>query len=186
MSKTDEIYRFVAKKITQLSQKGSWQTAALAKLRRGVGKTPGSVPDIWDITLENLPQELASKQGEPSYGEWAAYLSLTFFALHQQGKAGSMYAKGNSFGRAISFLRGGNNEAGIKRRFDAALTSKNIKEFSYHARGLIQLMKAKDIGLDYPLFAEGLYWFQVSDKSHDRVCLRWAEDYYRVNNKKES
>jgi len=182
MNKADEVYRFVAGKIQQLSQKGSWQTAMLAKLRRGIGKAPGETPEIWELTIAELPEALTSFRGCPSDGEWAAHLALTLFALHQQGKSTSVSGQGNSFGRAVSLLRAsdGSNEAGIKRRFDATLTAKNLKEFSHHARGLVQLMKAKDVVLDYPLFAKDIFWLQNADVRR-KVCLRWAEDYYRVD-----
>jgi CRISPR system Cascade subunit CasB len=60
--------------------------ATLARLRRGIGKAPGSMPEIWDITLNRLPEALVGKGELPSRGEWAVHTALTLFALHQQGK----------------------------------------------------------------------------------------------------
>jgi len=187
MTKADQIYRFVASKIQSLHEPGSRQTASLAKLRRGAGKPPGASPEVWGLTLAELPSELVGYRGLPSEAEWAIHLCLTLFAIHQQGKSEFVNTQNVSFGQAASQLispdRG--NEAGIKSRFDAVLTARGINEFAHHTRGLIQLMKAKDVKMDYPRFARDIYDFQFAD-SQDRVRLRWGEDYYHVNNSADS
>ena len=48
------------------------------------------------------------------------------------------------------------------------------------------LLRAEDIGLDYPAFAKDLYLWQMSDDSRDAVRLRWGQDfYYRKQDAKE-
>ena len=59
--------------------------AELAELRRGVGRAPGEKPMLWGTILTNLPEEFYGRNGEPSRAEWAIYIALTMFALHQQG-----------------------------------------------------------------------------------------------------
>ena len=61
------------------------QKAALAILRRGIGRVPGDLPELWGIFLQDLPEEMQRKTGDPTREEWAVYLALTFYALHQQG-----------------------------------------------------------------------------------------------------
>jgi len=182
MSDASQVYGFVSRKIDLLNRSGSQQTAALAKLRRCVGKTPGASPEAWELTLSDLPDNLAGYDGEPSYAEWAVHLALTLYATHQQGNSESVSVSNVSFGQAVFRLikPDGSNEQGIKRRFDAVLTARGIDEFAHHARGLVQLMKAGDVKMDYPRFASDIYSYQFSD-SQDRVKLRWGEDYYRVN-----
>ena len=79
---------FVKRKIAWLceARNESAARAEMAKLRRSIGKAPGSVPDIWKMTLEDLPEELLGKGYAPSRGEWAVYTAIVLFALHQQGK----------------------------------------------------------------------------------------------------
>jgi len=182
MSKADQVYRFVAAKIHALSNTGSWQTASLAKLRRGAGKPPGANPEVWEITLAELPGELASYRGEPSRAEWAIHLAMTLYAVHQQGVSESVSKPGVSFGQAVSSLVAPDkkNESGVKSRFDAVLTARGIGEFAHHARSLIQLMRANNVHMDYPQFAKDVYSYQFID-SQDKVCLRWGEDFYCVN-----
>ena len=175
---------FVRRKITELSENknGSAVRAALARLRRGIGKAPGSMPELWEATLKDLPQELIGKGQDPSYGEWAVHTALTLFALHQQGKdlkLQCMNKDGEFLGISLrKLVSDDEEEKRIKRRFDAASTSSSMEEFSHHLRGLIQLLKAKSIPLDYPALAEDLYWLQMPN-ARDSVRLRWGRDFYR-------
>ncbi|NLB53940.1 MAG: type I-E CRISPR-associated protein Cse2/CasB [Syntrophomonadaceae bacterium] len=177
------------KKVQQLLMDSPWSKAMLAKLRRGIGKQPGELPELFEILFMDMPEELYGKGDEPSYAEWALYTSLTLFALHQQGKERPMSVGGivdgknigKSFGAAIGTLvkQDKEREIAIKRRFDAVLTSNEFTEFAYHARSLIQLLKGGDIALDYPRFATELYWYQF-EETRNRIRLRWGEDYYRI------
>jgi len=160
----------------------------LAKLRRGIGKQPGELPELLEVFLEGMPEEMYGKDGKPSYAEWAIYTALTLFALHQQGKDHPMSiagnaeknVAGNSLGAAAGQLvrRDMERESAIKRRFDAIATANDFTELAYHARGLLNLLRAEDIPLDYPRLAEDLYWYQFDEKKN-RIRLRWGEDYYR-------
>jgi CRISPR system Cascade subunit CasB len=59
------------------------------------------------------------------------------------------------------------------------ITANDFTEFAHHARGMIQLLKAGDIALDYPRFAEELFWYQFDEK-RNQIRLRWGQDYYRI------
>ena len=190
-----ELRSFVGSKIGSLlkSSDESYVRASLAKLRRGVGKKPGSMPDIWEFTLENLPEEFLSKTGEPTNAEWAVHMSMTLFALHQQGKSlpdnpMSKSGKGElQLGGAVRKLiviGGESAEQGIKRRFDAAVTADSPEELSHHLRGIIQLLKSEGVPLDYPQLAVDLYRF-LYPEYRDSVRLRWGQDYYRIGKDEE-
>jgi CRISPR system Cascade subunit CasB len=164
----------------------------LAKLRRGIGKEPGAVPDILEITTGNLPDELAHGKG-PSFVERAMHTALTLYALHRLGKGESMHAggtakddkpgDGDSFGRAAGRLikPDKSNEGAVKRRFDAIATARDLAELSQHARGMIQLLRAADIPIkfDYERFAKDLYMYCHPD-TRTQVRLQWGRDFYRI------
>jgi len=175
---------FVKHKITKLSESKneSAARATLAKLRRGIGKEPGSMPEIWDVTLDGLPEKLAYKGSNPTYGEWAVHTALTLYALHQQGKdmkKQCMSKEGETLGISLrKLIKTEEDEKRVKRRFDAAATSDSLDEFSHHLRGLIQILKTQDIPLDYPALTEDLYRFQFPEV-RDSVRLRWGRDFYR-------
>ena len=110
--------------------------AELAKLRRGIGHVPGELPELWGSFLLEMPESFQGRSA-PSAAEWAVYLALTLYAVHQQGNDQPMNRPGNTLA-----------------------TAEEITEISHHLRGMIQLLSAaKDGGipLDYPQLAADLY-----------------------------
>ena len=166
----ESIQEFVFKKTVLLDQDTSYSKAACAKLRNAVAKPRGSVPDTWDITL------LGSPEGDMA-GE-AIHTALTLYALHKQGKSDSMNDSKTGFGSAIAKLITVDNEQAVRRRFNAVATSLEFSELAHHARGLVQLLKSKDIKMNYEQFACDLFFFQMHEHK-DRVRLKWGEQFYR-------
>ena len=155
--------------------------AQLARLRRGAGKRPGELPELWGIFLRNMPEELMGKEGRPSYAEWAIYTALTLFALHQQGHSEPMHAEGeeNRLGRAVKKLaHGEEEEENVRRKFSIAARSDDMEELSYHLKTLVRMLGSNDIKLDYEDLAKDLYRFQFENDT-DQVRLKWGQDFYR-------
>ena len=175
------VFNYTARQIARLSSGSGGQKAALAELRRGVGKEPGEDPGLWGAFLLDLPEELYGKDGKPSRAEWAIYITLTLYALHQQGKdpaADSVSAEGEDLGKAAAGLAQDQDDRDrILRRFSAMVTAADMRELSHHLRGLVQLMKARGIRLDYPALAEDLYWWQVPSRTN-QVKLKWGQGFY--------
>ena len=175
------VFNFTAKQIARLSSGIGGQKAALAELRRGVGKEPGEDPVLWGAFLLDLPEELYGKDGKPSREEWAIYIALTLYALHQQGKdptADSVSAEGEDLGKAVAGLAQDKEDRDrILRRFSSMVTAADMSGLSHHLRGLVQLMKAKGIRLDYPALAEDIYWWQVPSQKN-RIKLKWGQGFY--------
>lgn len=85
MSQAQRIEQYVARRLRWLRDLPEHpRKAALAHLRRGVGRAPGDLPELWGIFLEGMPEELESQTGKPTQGEWAIYLALTLYALHSR------------------------------------------------------------------------------------------------------
>ncbi len=181
---SDQVREVVRQRIKRLagSKNESYVKATLAKLRRGIGKKPGELFELLEFTVGGLPPELQAKgRADATREEAAAYTALTLFALHQQGKdiARECVSKdGRRLGLAVGDLAQGADEERIKRRFNAAATADTPGEFANHLRGLVQLLKAERLTLDYPALAEDLYWFQDADR-RDQVRLGWGQDFYR-------
>ena len=183
-SRAEQVSQFVHTRITRLSHtnNSSMLAAALAKLRRGIGKEPGSQPDLWEVTLDELPESLVGTDDRPSYGERAVHTALTLFALHQQGKEikeKCMNEAGATLGGAMRQLirRKPEREAAIKRRLIATVTSDSFEELAWHLRGLVQLLRDEEITLDYPLLAKELYRYQYPG-NRDRIRLQWGRQFY--------
>ena len=77
--------------------------AELAKLRRGIGHAPGELPELWGSFLLEMPESFQGRSA-PSAAEWAVYLALTLYAMHQQGNDRPMNCPGNTLGRAVRQL----------------------------------------------------------------------------------
>lgn len=155
--------------------------ARLAQLRRGIGKTPGELPELWGIFLQTLPEELMGKGNEPSRAEWAIYTSLTLYALHQQGHSEPMNLQGkeNSLGCAArKLVHSDDAEERIMLKLSMAAQSDDMTELAYRLKTLIRLLSADNIQLDYIDLAKDLFLFQ-SEKHIDKIRLKWGQDFYR-------
>lgn len=182
---TKEVGKFVSRKIisfTKSLNSGS-SKASLAQLRRGAGKQPGELPELWGEFLRDLPEELMSKTCKPSYAEWAIYTALTLFALHQQGHSEPMNAEGdeNRLGRAVrKLVHGEDDEERVKFKLGLAASSNDMTELSYRLRTLVNLLSNENIRLNYADLAGDLFLFQ-SEKHADKIRMKWGRDFYRIN-----
>lgn len=176
-----QVEAFTRKKVTKLLQQSRENTKALAELRRGIGKAPGEIPQMWGYYLESMPEEFYGDT-EPSRAEWAVYAALTLFALHQQGKDPKiepMQKEGQSLGRALSYLvHNGNDKERIIRRFNIIATASSVEELFHYMRSVIQLLRGENIGLDYAKLAGDIYCFQFPELISN-IRLRWGQDFYR-------
>lgn len=161
--------------------------ARLADLRRGAGKVPGELPELWGIFLEQMPEAWMRTDGRPGREEWAVYIALTMFALHQQGHENLMHQRGDGLGKSIRRLVNPAEEGDedrVLRRFKPLVTATDMREASYHLRAIIQLLRAKEIPLDYGRLTTDLVFFQIPDR-RAQVQLRWGQDFYRYVKEKE-
>ena len=162
--------------------------ARLAELRHGIGSIPGSVPALWGMVFDDLPESMLGSYGKPSKEAWAIYDALTLYALHQQGKdpaKKNMNVKGISLGRAAGkyvYALGGTSDdrERVSKRFNQIALAADIETLTYYLRTFIPLLRGEDIGLDYAMLAQDIYLFQTENNIAS-VRLRWGQDYYSVN-----
>lgn len=182
-TKRKDVETYTASRIRRIlnSPDPGAQKAALANLRRGIGYAPGELPQLWGEFLMDMPEELYGFEGQPSRAEWAVYIALTLFALHQQGHdpaAEPMHREGQSLGAAVAQLASDDDEqARILRRLNAAATANSIPALAHYLRGLVQLLRGESIPLDYPALAGDVFDYQNPEKAA-RVRLRWGQDFY--------
>lgn len=156
--------------------------ADLARLRRGLGKQAGSVPEIWEITVGAVPAELIWDRDEPSRAEQAAHAAMTLFALHQQSLAGPAHVPGVSFGSAVGRLASGDGPSkdAVTRRFMTVATAESADELLVHVRGLVTQLKGARRGIDYAQFADHVLDL-LTPGLETAVRLAWGRDFYRVS-----
>ena len=196
MGRKAEIETFVGRKIYILQAEADLSSgkAMLANLRRGVGREPGELPQLFGILLSDMPEDFWSKSGTATKEEWVCYTALTLYALHQQGydaKSQHMHTdEGVSLGKAMYKLASSydgdpNAEQRVVQKMRILATSADVKELSHHLRGIVQLLKANGISLNYKRLAGDLYEMQFPDGKR-KVCLRWGQDFYGGRDKKDN
>ena len=58
------------------------------------------------------------------------------------------------------------------------VTATDLTEMAYHARGLVQMMRADDsIGFDYARFAQDIYYYQFPNGRRN-ILMSWGQDFY--------
>ncbi|MCR5123167.1 MAG: type I-E CRISPR-associated protein Cse2/CasB [Ruminococcus sp.] len=180
MSRADDVYKLTVKKIEYLQGiKGIGAgKGILAELRRGVGKHPGEMPELWGFIFDDMSDELLSDKNS-FRAEWAVYTALTLYALHCQGSDREVYVKGVSIGQAAAGLVSSEDDVPrVMNRLNLVVTAVSQDDLAYHLRGLIQLIKGSNIGLDHAALAKEIYLFSNSDIAND-IKLRWGRDFYR-------
>lgn len=189
----DKVGKFIYRKLSQitaLSDQGEGKEM-LSLLRKGVGHVPGDDPKLLGVILIDMPEEFFSKGTEPTKEEWACYIALTLYAMHQQGNSPKLNSmnSGNkiSLGKAMAeyaLLSGDSNaQQRMAVMLQALATSKDMKEFSYHLKTVIQLLKTKGIALNYPRLAEDIYDYQFEDRKSG-IFLKWGQDFFNTNGEK--
>ena len=188
--KTQDVKLYAAQQLHRLQAlPDNQRRAELAKLRRGIGHAPGELPELWGSFLLGMPESFQGRSA-PSAAEWAVYLALTLYALHQQGEENvSMNEKGCTLGRAVRLLAQNSaaaaqhwTESSVLRRFNALATADSMPEVSHYLRGMVQLFRGNEpkLKLDYPRLAVELYRLQLPDQAAN-VRLQWGRDLYQMN-----
>lgn len=140
---------------------------AMAALRRGLGKSPGSVPAMY-------PYVAPWAEKENSYERF--YLIASLFAAGPEH-----LGNGHSFGAALRLLVEPGKEirgSGIEKRFQALLSMDRVELYQPLSR-LIVMLKNKGVSLDYTVLMKDLRWWDFPSQRGDKsVQLRWAEDFW--------
>lgn len=136
---------------------------ALAALRRGLGRPPGTVADMYRYVVPWLPDDA------PPWREDAYYLIAALFAYHsQEGGRGNM---GDHFANARD--PGADNIA-IERRF-TALVAAHPDDLDSYLRQAVSFLKAKDIPVNWhQLLSDVMAW----GHPERYVQQRWARAFW--------
>lgn len=144
--------------------------AALAALRRGLGKRPGEAPQMFPVLIPLLPTGRLS-----SWDEACAYTIAALFAMHPvtwQGEASGRWTR--NLGASMRRLREATDSDGPERRLVALLNSDD-EDLGEHLRGVVALLRSKDVPVDwYQLAYDLLNWNRASRE----VQRRWATSYW--------
>ena len=134
--------------------------AALAKLRRGLGKKEGT-PEMCRYVARYLPDD--AKQ----YVIERYFLIASLFALHPEPAA-----RGVSMGKVFRAMA--ENSPSVEKRFEHLL-SVNADDLGSHLRQAVSLAKSKGVHVDFHQLFDDLGKWHYSNR---RVQLRWARDFW--------
>lgn len=191
MSRFKRTAEYVKGKIGVIARSSPARSSAvLAELRRGLGKVPGTMPGLWEWTLEGLPDDLKSRTGYATNAEWAIHISLTLYAFHQQGRSPSVENMNRdkiSLGRAVSLLAGNQQEDRdrYQKKLEMLTKTDSVEMLASMLRQIVSQLRAKGIPLDYPALASDILAFQY-EESRLNVLLKWGQDFYGINDAAEN
>ncbi|MFC5804283.1 type I-E CRISPR-associated protein Cse2/CasB [Streptomyces formicae] len=163
--------------------------AVLARLRRGAGKPPHQVPDLWgllDTSSLYEADELKHREADLARAENAFHLALTLWALHQQSRGERMHLSGTSreLGAAVRQIKGAEDHGGsVRKRFVRLGASRTVEELSDRLRELVSLLRRDSIPLDYAVLAQQIYRWQ-QPAARDTVRGSWGRSYQAHQPKK--
>lgn len=146
---------------------------ALAALRRGLGKAPGTVASMYPYVERFLP----SNPGPARFR--AYYLVASLFASHPMPwRSGGGERERHDFGASMARLRHavgprGGDQA-VDRRF-VALLAASSNDAPYHLRQCTSLLATHQIGVDWEQLVEDLIRW---DREDHPVQRKWANSMW--------
>lgn len=172
MTRPSEGQRQFIKDLKELA--GSKDRGALAQLRRGLGREPGSALAMAPYVTRYIPA--ASREWE----EAAYYLVAALFAWHPRNwDEAEAEAQGHNLGASFARLAAQQGPSGglagsTEQRFVALLNS-HRDDLHVHLRQAVSLLKSKDIPVDWvQLLADVCRW-----NAPDRTVQRaWAKAFW--------
>ncbi len=138
---------------------------ALAALRQGLGREPGTVVAMFPIVEPRLRKDA---------GEWerqVSYLIASLFASHPSGGG-----RGN-LGESLRSVKSAQHSDAMDARF-AALLDSHPEDLPDHLRHAVSLCESKEVPVDWlQLLHDVLRW-----NDHGRsVQRRWAGSYWSAS-----
>lgn len=171
--------------VHRLSTSSPSARALRAQLRGALGKEVGTVPAIWDLTLDDRSGYLGDA---PTRGEKATHAALTLWALHQGSNTRPMHDTSEQprrFASAIRLIaesqRGDKRaeETPIYRRFAAAVQAPTFEGLLVHLRSLVSQLESAEIPCDYGQLAADLFTWQ-DPRYRTSVMRDWGRQFARV------
>ena len=159
------------------NRKEALARAQVAALRKGASRSPGELPEIWELTRVEVPDGAGDA---PTWEEIAVHTAMTLYAVHQQSRTEPMFRPGVGLGSAAHDLVGRDEEnPSARARFNALVTSTTVAELRHHLRGFVSLLRARGIALDHAMLADDIFYFQQPGGAK-KVRLAWARQYYSL------
>lgn len=167
-----------------------WAIRLMAQLRHAELTEPGTDPQLWEVTLGRLPEDLLGHgSGPATASERAVHASLVLYSLHQQSRTEPMHHRGVGLGRAVRTLSSRRSsdpqspDPGTISRFQHLCRAATWSQQLQSLRGLVQLMRAEGIPVDHARLAGDLWALQTN--RHDSTILSWGRQFQLIGTTSE-
>jgi CRISPR system Cascade subunit CasB len=156
--------------------------AALAALRRGLGKPPGRAPEMYRHVEPLLPRDMSRDRMD------AFYLIAALFAWHQRDWTRSddpKQPRDRDLGASFATIRDSSDAShadSSEKRFTALLSCRR-EELPVHLRQTVGLLLSKEVRIDWTKLLLDVQRWHSPDH---RVQRQWARSYWRVPKGEES
>ncbi|MDY6916488.1 MAG: type I-E CRISPR-associated protein Cse2/CasB [Chloroflexota bacterium] len=179
---TEEEYAFIAH-LTRLLEHAdrSLARAAMAHLRRGLGKPAGAAYEMDRYILPKLPQR-ASPFDEERY-----YLVACLFALWHQGKDRAEILDGawdtdRNLGRSLRLMVNQESDLGKRENLEKstgkrlnALLNSHRDDLRHHLRRIAALLRSREVPVNWRQLLHDLRYWDADDRS---VQHAWARGFW--------
>jgi CRISPR system Cascade subunit CasB len=158
--------------------------ADMAKLRKGLGRDAGDVPEMWPYYKVVIPDQAAAAGTRRTPELDAEHAALTLFAVHQQSQGTTMHSAEEHIGDALLKLRSSKqfaaNPQALDERVNAAATASSVTELVHHLKGLVTLLRGQQLPFDYTQLVDDIAdWRWPSSRA--RIRRQWGAHYFAWN-----
>lgn len=153
--------------------------AALANLRRGLGKSFAEAPEVFPYVMP-----FAKSYEEETFGLIAALFALHQGSWHGEGDGRYKRNLGASLWRYKENLRKQNiDDKSTEKRF-VALLNANREDLPEYLRQIVSLLKSKDVFIDWLVLLRDIKFWDYEPKLGEEwrereVQKRWARSFWR-------
>jgi CRISPR system Cascade subunit CasB len=150
MSKPNEREKAFVARLEKLAAEGD--RGALAALRRGLGKPPGTTPEMYPFMERWLPQD------SEAWRDDGFYTVAALFAFHQGSWRSAPERQPTNMGASFARLAMTTDSESIEKRF-VALLNCHREDLHVHLRHAVGLLKSKEVPVDWAqLLADVRAW----------------------------
>lgn len=166
---------FIENLVRRAGREDSQGRAAMAALRRGVGKPPGTVAEVHQYVAPWLPPVDDPFSPWEQSNQDAYYLVATLFALHQRDHwREGQDSRRRNLGWSFRRLTTADDSGSIEKRFTALLNS-HRDDLPAHLRGAVSLLDAHEIPINWAQLLPDIQRWDWEDRNVQRA---WAQAFW--------
>jgi CRISPR system Cascade subunit CasB len=170
----DRAARFIAALARYVPSGGEQETprqrAALATLRRGLGKPAGEVIEMYPYVVPYLPEGLHQRQEE------AYFIVAALFGMHPHNWPGEGKPWATNLGASFRRLQQKRDNPSLEKRF-AALLDASREALEDHLRQAVSLLRSEEIPVNYLQLLKDIQAWDYEDRSVQRA---WARAFWNT------